>query len=121
MGWTLEQSWIVYSPGNLPIPVNQSGNSLIKLSVDLMGLAASGAAVGFTVVAVGAGTGPGGFMSGWITVMAQFILTTPNLLHDGRPRMAGLGESVTYQYEFTLLGQVPGLLGCQMMGLQSAQ
>ena len=62
-----------------------------------MGLAAAGAAVGLTTVAVGAGAGLGGFVLGWIAVVAQFILTTANLLHDGRPRMAGLGVSVTYQ------------------------
>ena len=87
----------MYSPGNLPIPVNQSGNSIIKSSVDLMGLAAAGAAVGLTVVAVGTDAGLGGFVPGWITVMAQFILTTANLSHDGRPRMAGPGVSATYQ------------------------
>ena len=77
-------------------PVNQSGKSLIKTSVDLMGLVAAGAAVGLTTVVVGAGAGPGGFMSGWITVMAQFILTTANLSHDRRPRVAGPGVSATY-------------------------
>ena len=46
---------------------------------------------GLTVIAVGAATGLGSFVLGWITVMAQFILTTANLVHDGRPRMAGLG------------------------------
>ena len=86
MGWTSEQSHIVCLPGNLPIPVSQSGNSLIKSSVDLMGLAAAGAAVGLTAVAVGLGAGLGGFVSGWIIVMAQVILTIANLLHDGRPR-----------------------------------
>ena len=54
----------MYSPGNLPIPVNQSGNSLIKSSVDLMGFAAAGAAVGLATVAVGAGAGLGGFVLG---------------------------------------------------------
>ena len=49
------------------------------------------AAVGLTTVAVRAGAGLGGLVSGWITVMAQFILTTTNLLHDGSPRMAGPG------------------------------
>ena len=88
---------MVYSPGNLPIPVNWSGNSLIKSLVDLMGLAAAGAAVCLTAVAVGAGAGLGGFVLGWITVMAQFILTTASLWHVGRPRMAGLGVSATYQ------------------------
>ena len=56
-----------------------------------MGLATAEAAVGLTAVAVGAGVGLGGFVSGWITVMAQFILTTTNLSHDGRPRMTGPG------------------------------
>ena len=72
----------MYSPRNLPIPVNQSGNSVIKSSVDLMGLAA---------VAVEAGVELGGLVSDWATVMVQFIFTTANLLHDGRPRMAGWG------------------------------
>ena len=80
----------MYSPGNLPIYVNGSGNSLIKSSVGL-------AAVGLTAAAVGVGAGFGGFVLGWITVTAQFILTTSNLLHDGRPRMAGPGVSATYQ------------------------
>ena len=70
---------------------------LLKSSVDLMGLAAAGAAVGLMAVAVRAGAGLGGFVPGWITVMAQFILTTVNLSQDGRPRMAGLGVSATYQ------------------------
>ena len=63
----------------------------------LMGLAAAGTAVGLTTVAVGAGAGLGGFVLCLITVMAQFILTTTNLLDDGRPRMAGPGVSATYQ------------------------
>ena len=94
MGWASGWGQIVYSPGNLPIPVNQSGNSLIKSSVDLMDLAA---AAGLTTVAVGPGAGLGGFVLGWITVMVQLILTTANLLYDGRPRKAGPGVSVTYQ------------------------
>ena len=52
------QSWILYSLGNWPMPLNQSGNSLIKSSVDLMGLAASGAVAGLLVAAV-VGTGAG--------------------------------------------------------------
>ena len=97
----------MYSPGNLPIPVNQSGNSFIKSSVDLMGLAA---------VAVGADVGLGVLVSGWATVMVQFIFMTASFSHDGRPRMAGPGVSATYQYEFTLWGQAPGWPGCQVMG-----
>ena len=77
--------------------MNQSGNCLIKSSVDLMGLAVAGAAVSLTAVAVGAGVGLGGFVLGWIVVTAQFILTSSNLSQDGRPRMAGLGVSATYQ------------------------
>ena len=37
-GWASGHSHILYSPGNLPTPVNLSGNSLIKSSVDLMHL-----------------------------------------------------------------------------------
>ena len=62
-----------------------------------MGLAAAGAAVDLPAVAVGASSELRGSVLGWITVMAQFILTTTNLLHDGRPRMAGLSVSATYQ------------------------
>ena len=57
---------------------------------------------GLTILAVKAGAGVGGFVSGWITVMSQFILTTTNLSHNGRPRMAGPWVSATYQKEFTL-------------------
>ena len=62
-----------------------------------MALAAAVAAVGLATVAVGAGAGLGGFVLGWITVMAQFILTITNLLCNGRPRMAGPGVSAMYQ------------------------
>ena len=37
-GWASGHSHILYSPGNLPIPVNLSGNSLVRSSVDLMHL-----------------------------------------------------------------------------------
>ena len=77
--------------------MNQAGNSFIKSSVDLMGLAAAGAALGLTTVAVGVGAGLGGFVLGWITVTEQFIFATANLSHVGSPRMAGPGVSVTYQ------------------------
>ena len=36
--WASGHSRILYSPENLPIPVNLSGNSLVKSSVDLMHL-----------------------------------------------------------------------------------
>ena len=95
----------MYLPGNLPIPVNQSGNSFIKSSVDLMDLAAAWTVAGLAIVAVvEAGAGLGGFVLGHMTVMAQFIFMTASLLHDGRPKMAGLGVSVIYQYEFTQWG-----------------
>ena len=67
MNIMMQSQIVVYCPGNIPICVNQSGNSFIKSSVDLMGLAA---------VAVGAGAGLGGLVSDWATVMAQFIFTT---------------------------------------------
>ena len=48
----------MYFLGNLPIPLNRSGNSLIKSLVDLMGLAASGAVAGL-VLAAAVETGAG--------------------------------------------------------------
>ena len=68
----------------------------------------------------GSRAGLRGLVSGWATVMAQFIFTTTNLSHDGRPRMVGPGVSATYQYECTLWGQAPGQPGCQVMGPWSA-
>ena len=86
-----------------------------------MDLAAVGTVADLAVVAVvGTNVGLGGFVLGCMTVMAQFIFTTASLLHDGRPRMAGPGVSVMYQYEFTQWGQAPGWPGCQVMGPQSA-
>ena len=111
-------SWILYSLGNLPIPLNQSGNLLIKSSVDLMDLAALGAVAGLVVAAV-VGTGAGCVL-GHLTVMAHFIFMTASLSLEGRPRIAGPGVSVMYQYDFTLWGQEPGWSGCQVMGPQSA-
>ena len=87
------------------MPVNRSGNSFIKSSVDLMDLAAVGTVAGLTFVAVvEAGAGLGGFVLGCMTVTAQFIFTIASLLHDGRPRMAGPGVSAMYQYELILQG-----------------
>ena len=83
-----------------------------------MDLAASGTVAGLVVAAVvetGAGCVPG-----HLTVMAQFIFMTASFSLEGRPRMAGPGVSATYQYEFTLQGQVPWQSGCQVMGPQSA-
>ena len=102
MGWALRWSWILYSPGNQPMPLNSSGNSFIKSSVDLMDLAVSGAVAGLVVVTVvetGARCVPG-----CLTMMAHFIFTTASFSLEGRPRMAGLGMSATYQYKFTLWG-----------------
>ena len=104
----------MYSPGNLPMPLNQSGNLFIKSSVDLMDLAASGTVAGLvvaTVVETRAGCVPG-----HLTMMAQFIFMTASFSLEGGPRMAGPGVSVTYQYEFTLWHQEPGWSGCQVMG-----
>ena len=69
-----------------------------------------------SAVTMGADAGLGGLMSGWATMMAQFIFTTANLLHDGRPRMAGPGVSATYQHECTLQGQLPWLSGHYVIG-----
>ena len=85
------------------MPMNQSWNSFIKLSVDLMDLAAVGTVAGLVVATVvETGAGHGGFVPGCMTVMAHFIFMTASLSLEGRPRMAGPGVSVTYQYEFTL-------------------
>ena len=97
--------------GICPMPVNQSGNSFIKSSVDLMDLAAVGTVAGLTaVVVVETGARCGGFVPGCMTVMAQFF-TTASFSLEGRPRMAGPGVSVVYQYEFTQWGQAPGQSG----------
>ena len=56
------------------------------------------------VTVVGTGAGLCSFVLGHMTVMAQFIFMTARLLHEGIPRMAGPGVSVTYQYEFTWWG-----------------
>ena len=121
MGWMSWWSWILYLPGNLPMPMNWSRNSFIKSSVDLMDLAATGTVAGLVVAAVvETGAGCGGFMSGHMTVMAQFIFTTVSFSLEGRPRMAGPGVSAMYQYEFTQWGQAPGQSGHQVMGPQSA-
>ena len=100
------------------MPWNQSGNSLIKSSVDLMDLAASGAVAGLVVAAV-VETGAGCVL-GCLTVTAQFIFITASFSLEGRPRMVGTGVSATYQYDFTLWGQKPGQSGCQVMGFRSA-
>ena len=121
MGCTSCWSQILYSPGNLPMPVNQSRNSFIKSSVDLMELATAWTVAGLVVTAVvGTGAGHGGFVPGHMTVMAQFIFTTARFLLEGRPRMAGLEVSAMYQYEWTQWGQALGWPGCQVMGPWSA-
>ena len=105
MGCVSCWSQILYLPGNLPMPVNQSGNSLIKSSVDLMDLAAVGTVAGLVMAAVvETGAGHGGFVLGCLTVMTQFIFTTASFSLEGRPRMAGPGVSTMYQYEFTWWG-----------------
>ena len=84
------------------MPLNQSGNSLIKSSVDLMDLAASGTVAGLVVAAV-VETGAGCVL-GHLTMMVQFIFTSASFSLEGRPSMVGPGVSVTYQYQFTLWG-----------------
>ena len=82
-----------------------------------MDLTASGAAAGLvvaTVVETGAGC-----VLGHLTVMAQFIFMTASFSLEGIPRITGPGVSATYQYQYTLWGQVPGQSGCQVMGPQS--
>ena len=117
-GWASWWSQILYLLGNQPMPWNQSGNSLIKSSVHLMGLAASGAVAGLFVAAI-VETG-GGWVQGCLTVMAQFIFTAASFSLEGRPRIVGSGVSATYQYDFTLWGWAPGQPGCQVIGPQSA-
>ena len=73
--------------------------------MDLMDLAAVWTVAGLVVAAVvETGAGHGGFVLGHLTVMAQFIFMTASYSFEGRPRIAGPGMSVTYQYEFTLWG-----------------
>ena len=93
------------------MPMNQSGNSLIKSSVDLMDLDASGAVAGLvvaTVVETGAGC-----VLGCLTVVAQFIFTTASFSLEGRPRMAGPGVSAMYQYDLTLWVESQGDLAAK--------
>ena len=85
------------------MPMNQSRNSFIKSSVDLIYLAAVETVADLAFVAVvEAGAGLGGFVPGYMTVTTQFIFTIANLSHDGRPRMAGWVVSAMYQYELIL-------------------
>ena len=87
------------------MPMNQCGNSSIKSSVDLMDLAAVWTVGGLVAAAVvEAGVGFGVFVLGHMTMMAQFIFMMASLTHEGRPMMAGLGMSATYQYKLTQWG-----------------
>ena len=79
------------------MPMDQSRNSSIKSSVDLMDLAAVGTVAGLVVAAVmEIGAGHGGFVPGHMMVMAQFIFTTASFSLEERPRMAGPWVSATY-------------------------
>ena len=100
------------------MPMNQSGNSLIKSSVDLMDLAASGAVAGLVVATVVETCA--GHVPGHLIMTAQFIFMTASFSLEGRPRMVGPGVFTMYQYKFTLWGQAPGQSGCQVMGPWSA-
>ena len=89
------------------MPMNQSGNSLIKSSVDLMDLVVAGLVVA-AVVETGAG-----HVLGCLTMMAQFIFTTASFSLEDRPRMAGPGVSATYQYRFTMWVKHQGSLAAK--------
>ena len=71
------------------MPQNLSGYFLMRSSVDLIGTV--------FLAAGGPGVGPGRWEVSWMTLTAQFILTTSNLSHDGIPRLPGPGVSATYQ------------------------
>ena len=115
--WASGCSHFLYSPGNLPIPVNPSGNSLVKSSVDLMhwdfGVLAVG---GFPTLAARVGAVSVELLLGWVVLTAQFTWTTAYFSHAGRPRRAGLGVSAMYQYEWIMHCWAPGVFGCQRMG-----
>ena len=116
-GWVSGHCHIFYSLGNLPIPVNLSGNSLIKSLVDLMHLNFDVlAAGGFAALAAWVGVVPVRLLSGWVVLTAQFTWTTANFSHAGRPKRAGPGVSVMYQYEWIMCGWAQEVLGCQRMG-----
>ena len=116
-GWVSGQSCILYSPGNFPIPVNLSVNSLIKSLVDFMHLDFGVlAASGFSALAAWVGAVPVRLLSGWLVMTAQFTWTTANFSHAGRPKRAGPGVSAIYHYEWIMCGWAPGVFGCQRMG-----
>ena len=114
--WASGCSHILYSPGNLPILVNLSGNSLIKSSVDLMHLGFGVLAVGgFATLAAWVDAVPVRLLLGWVVLTAQFTWTTANLSHARRPKKAGPGVSAMYQNESIIHGWAPGVFGCQRM------
>ena len=90
------------------MPWHLSQNFLMRSSVDLIGTVFLGVA--------GAGVGPGRSEVPWMTLTAQFILTTSNLSNEGSPRMAGPGVSATYQQELIWWDCALGEPGCQMIG-----
>ena len=119
MGWASQCSHILYSPGNLPIPVNLSGNFLIKSWVDWMHLGFDVLAVGgFAVLAAWVCAVPVRLLLDWVVLTAQFTWTTANFPHAGRPKRAGPGVPAMYQYEWIMCGWAPGVFGCQRMGPQ---
>ena len=115
--WASGHSCILYLPGNLPILVNLLGNSIIKSSVDLMHLDFNVlVAGGFVALAAWVGVVPVRLLLCWVVLTVQFTWTTANFSHAGRPRRAGPGVSVMYQYEWMMHGWAPGVLGCQRIG-----
>ena len=116
-GWASGHSSILYSPGNLPIPVNLSWNSLIKLSVDWMHLDFDVLAEGvFAALAAWVGVVPVRLLSGWVVLTEPFTWTTANFSHAGRPKREEPRVSAMYQYEWIMSGWAPGVFGCQRMG-----
>ena len=65
------------------MPWNLSENFLMRSSVDLIGTVFLGVA--------GAGVGQGRWEVPWMTLTVQFILTTSNLSHEGKPSMQDRG------------------------------
>ena len=103
----MSESDLAFASGNLPIPVNWSGNSFIKSSVDLMDLAAVWTVAALVVVAVvEAGAWElEAFMPCHMTVMAQFIFTTASLLHGGKAQDGRTGGVMQHtSMKVTLVG-----------------
>ena len=79
-GWTSEWSQIVHSPKNLPIPVNSIWKLFNQVISGFDGLGCCRGCSRLDCCCCGEwGHGLEVLVLGWITVTAQFILTTANL------------------------------------------